>query len=124
MLGHIAGDDLRYYRFVGRSKDLIIRGGVNISPEEVEMLIQGHPAVAEVAVVGYPDTILGERACAFVVQRPNTSVTLEEIVVFLRDKKIATFKLPERLVLLDSLPRNAVGKILKFELRDRLKAES
>ena len=118
------GDDLRYYRFVGRSKDIIIRGGVKISPEEIETLIQGHPKVAEVAIVGYADNIMGERACAFIVPRPHENVTLEEIVAHLRDKKIAAYKLPERLVMLETLPRNAVGKILKFELRDRLKDTS
>jgi non-ribosomal peptide synthetase component E (peptide arylation enzyme) len=116
----IAGDG-RYYHYVGRSKDIIIRGGVNISPEELELLMQGHPAVADVAVVGVPDEVLGERVCACVVARPGQVVILEEIVAFLRGKQIAAFKLPERLDLLEALPRNPVGKVLKQELRERLR---
>lgn len=114
------GDDLRYYRYVGRSKDLVIRGGQNISPEEIEGHIQGNPKIAEVAVVGYPDKVMGERLCACVVLRPDQQLTLEELVAFLKEKKIAAFKLPERLVVLDALPRNPVGKMLKYELRRRL----
>ena len=117
----IAGEDARYYRYVGRSKDIIIRGGMNISPEEVETLIQGHPNVAEVGIIGYPDAILGERACAYIVPKTGQTVTLGDIVTFLREKKVAIYKFPERLMVLESLPRNAVGKILKFELRERFK---
>jgi acyl-CoA synthetase len=77
--------------------------------------------VADVAVVAYPDEVLGERACAIVVARPDQSVTLEEIVAQLRGLGIATFKLPERLEIRDELPRNPLGKILKRELRDELR---
>ena len=115
------GDNLRFYHYSGRSKDIIIRGGVNISPEELEMLLQGHPKVAEVAVIGAPDEILGERVCACITPRPGESVILDEIIAFLTEKKIAVFKLPERLMLLTSLPRNPVGKMLKHELREQLK---
>ena len=76
---------------------------------------------ADVAVVAYPDEILGERACAVVVPRPEAAVTLEEIVAYLREEGIATFKLPERLEIRDELPRNPLGKILKRELRDELR---
>jgi acyl-CoA synthetase (AMP-forming)/AMP-acid ligase II len=109
--------DLCYFHYIGRCKDIIIRGGFNISAEEIEMLIQGHPKIADVAVTGYPDDVLGECICACVVPRAGEQVTLEELVVFLRDKKIAAYKLPERLEILDALPRNAVGKVLKYELR-------
>lgn len=121
----IAGDKggLRYYGLVGRAKDVIIRGGMNISPEELEGLLMGHPKVAEVSVVGYPDERLGEKVCACVVARPNQTVTLAELVDFLRVKEIASFKLPERVVLLESLPRNPVGKILKQALRTLLQEE-
>jgi acyl-CoA synthetase (AMP-forming)/AMP-acid ligase II len=118
----IAGDQGQFYRYVGRSKDIIIRGGMNISSEEIEALIQGYPKVAEVAVVGYPDAVLGECACACVAPRPGETVTLEELVGFLKEKKIAAFKLPERLLLVEALPRNPVGKILKHELREQVKA--
>ncbi|GMV46810.1 MAG: acyl--CoA ligase [Burkholderiaceae bacterium] len=118
----IAGDKLQFYKFVGRSKDLVIRGGMNISPEEIETLLQGHPKVREVAVIGWPDETMGERVCACVVPRPGVTVTLEELVDYLRtEKKIAAFKLPERLMVVDELPRNPVGKVVKRTLRDRAK---
>jgi len=74
-----------------------------------------------VAVVAYPDEVLGERACAVVVPKTGETVTLGEIVAYLRDLGIATFKLPERLELRDELPRNPLGKILKRDLRDELR---
>jgi acyl-CoA synthetase (AMP-forming)/AMP-acid ligase II len=117
----IAGDEQQYLRYVDRSKDLIVRGGMKISAAELEGLIAGHPKVADVAVVAYPDDLLGERACAVVVPQPGHSVTLAEIIAHLRDIGIATFKLPERLELRDELPRNPLGKVLKRELRDELR---
>lgn len=117
----IAGDDLEYLRYVDRSKDMVVRGGMKISAAELEGFISGHQKVADVAVVAYPDEVLGERACAVVVALPGETVTLEEIVAYLRDLGIATFKLPERLELRDELPRNPLGKILKRELRDELR---
>jgi acyl-CoA synthetase len=118
----IAGDDLEYLQYVDRSKDMVVRGGMKISAAELEGFIAGHPAVADVAVVAYPDEVLGERACAIVVPRPGKTVTLEGIVTYLRGLGIATFKLPERLELRDELPRNPLGKILKRDLRDELRA--
>jgi acyl-CoA synthetase len=94
---------------------------MKISAAEIETLVSGHPKVADVAVVGYPDEVLGERACVIVVPRPGQAVTLAEIVDFLRDIGVATFKLPERLELRDELPRNPVGKILKRDLREELR---
>lgn len=123
----IAGDDLEYLRYVDRSKDMVVRGGMKISAAELEGFIAGHPKVADVAVVAYPDEVLGERACAVVVPRrgdtagAGEAVTLDEIVAYLRDLGIATFKLPERLELRDELPRNPLGKVLKRELRDELR---
>ena len=113
----IAGDREQYLRYVDRAKDLIIRGGMNIAPVELEQLITEHPAVLEVAVVGDPDEVLGERVAAVVVLRPEAQLTLEEMLDFLRERKIASFKLPERLQLIEALPRNPVGKVLKRELR-------
>ncbi len=110
--------NLNRYLFCGRSKDLIIRGGMNISPEELEYLIVEHPKVAEVAVVGYPDEKLGERICAVTVPAKGESVTLEEIIAFLKGKDIAVYKLPEKIVTVDTLPRNPVGKVLKRQLRE------
>ncbi|GAA1021345.1 AMP-dependent acyl-CoA synthetase [Acrocarpospora pleiomorpha] len=114
----LAGD--RYLRYVDRTRDLVIRGGMNIAPAELEALLAGHPAVAESAVVGYPDEVLGERVCALVVTKPDTEITLESVTEFLRATGIASYKLPERLEIVDALPRNAVGKILKRELRESL----
>lgn len=108
------------YKFVGRLKDIIIRGGTNVSSEEVEALISEHPKVLEVAVVGQPDDRLGEKVCAAVVPAKGQSITLEEIVEFLKAKDIAVYKLPENLVVLEALPRNPVGKVLKRLLRSKL----
>jgi non-ribosomal peptide synthetase component E (peptide arylation enzyme) len=117
----IAGDELEYLHYVDRSKDMVVRGGMKISAAEIETLVSGHPKVADVAVVGYPDEVLGERTCVIVVPRPGPPVTLAELVDFLRGIGVATFKLPERLELRDELPRNPVGKILKRELREELR---
>ena len=117
-------DESGYIRVTGRKKDIIIRGGVNISPSEVEMLLIEHPAVADVAIVGIPDDRLGEKACAFVVPASEGGPTLEELTRFLREKKIAMQKLPERLELRDTLPRTATGKVEKFRLREELGAAS
>ncbi len=119
-LFEIAGDQQQFYKYVGRSKDIVIRGGMNISSEEIETLAIEHPAVREAAVVGYPDPILGERVCLVVALRDGQTVTLDDLKTFLRDaKKVAIYKLPERLRIVESLPRNPVGKILKRDLRQQ-----
>jgi acyl-CoA synthetase len=113
-----ASDRLRY---VGRARDLIIRGGMKIAPEELEALIAGHPAVADVAVLGVEDRrIEGEqRICVAVVPRPEVepAVSLGTLRAFLVERQIAAYKMPKELLLLDTLPRNPVGKVLKRELR-------
>lgn len=119
-LFEIAGERLQYYRYVGRSKDLVIRGGVNISSEEVENLLLACPGVREAAVVGVPDAVLGEKLCACVVAAEGDTPTLAGLASHLREhKKVAVYKLPEYLLLLTALPRNPVGKIMKRELRER-----
>ena len=123
-LFEIAGERNELYRFVGRLKDIIVRGGFNISSEEIEALLLAHPKVREAAVVGYPDDVMGERVCAVVATHEGQSLSLPELVEFLRtEKRIAAYKLPERLMPVDALPRNPVGKLLKRELR-RLVAEA
>lgn len=118
----IAGERGQYYRFVGRCKDIVVRGGMKISAEEVEALLQGHPAVQEVAVVAAPDAQLGERVCACVVPRPGCDVSLPALVAYLRDDcRVAVYKCPEHLLLLQEMPRNPVGKLLKRELRARVR---
>lgn len=122
-LFEIAGDRLQYYRYVGRSKDLVIRGGMNISSEEIEGLLAACPGVREVAVVGVPDAVLGEKLCACVVALEGETVTLVQLTDFLRNvQRIAAYKLPEHLLPLPSLPRNPVGKILKRDLRELVKS--
>jgi acyl-CoA synthetase (AMP-forming)/AMP-acid ligase II len=116
----IAGDQGQFLRYIDRAKDIIIRGGMNIAPVELETLILRHPAVADVAVVGNPDETLGEKVAAFVALHPDTTLTLPELVTFLREQHIASYKLPENLRVVDVLPRNPVGKVLKNELRKQL----
>jgi cyclohexanecarboxylate-CoA ligase len=106
-------------RIAGRAKDVIVRGGENLSAKEVEDLLFEHPDIEEVAVVGYPDEVLGERACAFVVARGP--LDLEELVSFLRERRVANQKLPERLEVVEALPKTASGKVQKFRLRERLR---
>jgi 2,3-dihydroxybenzoate-AMP ligase len=107
----------------GRVKDMINRGGEKISAEEVEDLILSHPAVSNVAVVAMPDPVLGERACAYVVVRAGASLTFEELCDHLRARQIATFKLPERLEVVDALPLTDVGKVSKSVLRKDIAAK-
>lgn len=120
----LAADDtgeLRFYRFVDRAKDLVIRGGMNISPAEIEGLAIAHPKIADVAVVGVPHETMGETAVAVVVAAdPADPPTLDDLTAHLRDRQIASYKLPERLEVVAALPRNPVGKVLKRELRDQL----
>ncbi|MNK08149.1 Short-chain-fatty-acid--CoA ligase [compost metagenome] len=124
-LFELAGDRLQFYRFVGRLKDVIIRGGMNISSEEIEGHLIGHPAVADAAVVGAPDPNLGERLCAFIVFKPGQSADLGDINRFLTgDKHVAVYKQIERLEVIAVLPRNPVGKVLKRELRQSLGDQS
>jgi acyl-CoA synthetase (AMP-forming)/AMP-acid ligase II len=121
----IAGEGGDRYRFVGRLKDLIIRGGMNIAPEEIEYLLADHPQIADVAIVGVPDgRKLGEEVVtAVVVPKEGEEVTLGGLVAFLKAKDIAAYKVPRKLVSLESLPRNAVGKVLKREIRQQLAAD-
>jgi acyl-CoA synthetase (AMP-forming)/AMP-acid ligase II len=112
-----SGDKAKYYKFVGRCKDIIVRGGVNISPDEIDSLLAGHPKVAEVGVVGYDDEVMGELVGAAVVTKPGESVVLAELTDFLREQGLAVFKLPERLVCVEELPHNATGKVLRRELK-------
>ena len=113
-----------FIKITGRMKDIIIRGGENISAKEIEDLIFEHPKVAEVSVVGLPDLVLVERICAFVVPKEGEELDLPELVDFLRSQGIANQKLPERLILENQLPKTASGKIQKFRLRDRLSDEA
>jgi len=109
--------DKNLLRFVDRAKDIIIRGGMNISAAEVEGLVTAHESVAECAAIGYADANLGERVGVFVVPAGDATPELDTIVEHLRSMEIASYKLPERLEVIDALPRNPLNKIVKPELR-------
>lgn len=109
----------RFLRFVGRCKDLIIRGGVNISPEEIDQLLGGHPLLVEACVFGIPDTVMGERIGVAVVPRVPARLSLEDVTGYLHQQGLAKFKLPERMFVFEKLPRNATNKVMRSEVRER-----
>lgn len=106
-----------YVRIVGRKKDMIIRGGYNVYPSEIEDAFYVHPAVAEVAIVGLPDTVLGEVSCAAIVLRPECTASAEELKIFIADE-VADYKTPDHIVIFKKLPRTASGKVKKYELKN------
>jgi acyl-CoA synthetase (AMP-forming)/AMP-acid ligase II len=110
-------DDDGFVSITGRLKDIIIRKGENISAKEIEDLLHTHPAIADAAVIGLPDPASGERACAVTVLRDGASLTLPEMVEFLKGKQLPMYKIPEQLEIVDALPRNPTGKVLKRDLR-------
>jgi acyl-CoA synthetase (AMP-forming)/AMP-acid ligase II len=112
--------DQNYLVVSGRTKDIIIRKGENISPKEVEDFLIDHPNIAEVAIVGLPDDERGERACAVVVARQRPGPDVSDLRAFLKSLGIASFKIPEQVVVLDALPRNDAGKVLKHAIRAML----
>ncbi len=108
----------RFLKFTGRCKDLIIRGGVNISPEEIDQALGGHPLLAEACVFALPDPVMGERIGVAVVSRDGADVSLDAVTAFLREEDLAVFKLPERLFRFESLPRNVTNKVMRSEVRE------
>lgn len=117
------GNLRRFYRFVGRSKEIIVRGGVNISPAELDDLLAGLPGSREAATVGIPDADLGERVAVGIVPAEGANPSIADVSAFLRERGVAVFKLPERLVTLDRLPRNAMNKVVRSELREAVLAK-
>jgi cyclohexanecarboxylate-CoA ligase len=111
-------DDEGYIRISGRVKDVLIRGGENVPVVEIENLLYKHPSVAAVAVVGYPDARLGERGCAFIVPRPDSTIDLLSLQNYLASCKMAKQFWPEHVEVVTDLPRTASGKIQKFKLRE------
>ncbi len=109
-------DDDGYVFFAGRKDDMIIRGGENIAPAEIETVLMSHPAVDECAVVGVPSVEWGQIVKAFVVPRKDAKVTDAELAEFCRSR-LASFKRPERIEFIDALPKNPLGKILRKDLR-------
>ncbi len=114
--------DRKYLVVTGRAKDIIIRNGENISPKEVEDILIGHADIAEIAIVGLPDQRTGERACAVIVPRNQPGPDVASLRSFLDAKGVATFKVPEQVVITNALPRNDAGKVLKHQLRATLTA--
>lgn len=111
-------DEAGYIKITGRKKDIIVRGGENISSREVEDILLQHPKIHDACVVAMPDERLGERSCAYVVLKaPHHSLSLEEVVTFFSRKRVAKYKYPEHIVVIEKLPRTASGKIQKFLLR-------
>ncbi len=113
----------------GRKKDIIVRGGENISSREVEDILLQHPRIHDACVVAMPDERLGERSCAYVVLKPpHHSLSLESVVAFFSRKRVAKYKYPEHIVIVEKLPRTASGKVQKYQLRQdiiqRLSVES
>lgn len=111
-----------YIRITGRTKDIVIRGGENVPVIEIEQLMYRHPAVQEVAIVGVPDGRLGERACACVVLRQGASLSLADLSGYMGENTVAKNYWPERVEVLDALPKTPSGKVQKFKLREIVSA--
>ena len=109
-------DEDGYIYITDRKKDLIIRGGENIYPKEIENILHQHPAVLEAGVIGIPDEVYGEAVKAFVVLKKEGAVSCEELMNFCKDN-MPTYKRPKVMQLMNELPKSAVGKILRRELR-------
>jgi len=116
-IGRLDADHFLYV--VERKKDLIIRGGFNIYPREVEEILYAHPAVAETAVIGMPDPVMGEEVLAFVVRKPGAEAEADAIIAFCQER-LAKYKCPRRVRFVPSLPKTPVGKILRKALRAQL----
>ncbi|MBA7676674.1 3-[(3aS,4S,7aS)-7a-methyl-1,5-dioxo-octahydro-1H-inden-4-yl]propanoyl:CoA ligase [subsurface metagenome] len=111
-------DEDGYFFLAGRTTDMIIRGGENISPEEVEAVLHSHPKIEEAAVIGIPDEEWGEQPRAIVVVKQGETATGDEIIEYCR-ARMSSFKRPRSVILVNELPRNPMGKILKRVLREQ-----
>ena len=105
----------------GRKKDIIIRGGENVSAKEVEDLIIGHPKVELVSAVGMPDPVLGERVCAFIKPKKDRTLSFEETIAYLREQKTSVLYFPERIEVIEDMPLTNAGKVDKKLLREKIK---
>lgn len=114
-LGYL--DEEGYFFIVGRKKEMIIRGGENIYPKEMEEVLYRHPKILEAAVVGLPDPVWGEEVAAFIIPKPNEVLASEEVLTYCHER-LAAFKCPKRIVFLDAFPKTATGKIQKGKLRE------
>jgi fatty-acyl-CoA synthase len=111
-----------YCNIVGRSKDMVIRGGENVYPREVEEFLYSHPAIGDVQVVGVPDPRYGEELCACVRLREGATLTLDDVRAHC-EGRLAHFKIPRRLILVDAFPMTVTGKVQKYKLREQAIAE-
>jgi long-chain acyl-CoA synthetase len=118
-LGYV--DEQGYFFIVDRKKEMIIRGGFNVYPREIEEVLYAHPAVAEAAIIGVPDERLGEEVKAVVALKPGTGASEEDIIAFVKER-VAAYKYPRTVQFVDTLPKGATGKILKKELKAQLEA--
>ena len=110
-------DEDGYLHIVGRKKEMILRGGMNIYPVEIENILSNHPKIHEVAIAAMPDPVFGEKACAFVVPESGESMTFEEMIAFMEEQQIAKWKFPERLEIMKEIPKSeAMQKVLRREL--------
>ncbi|MCG7336269.1 long-chain-fatty-acid--CoA ligase [Sporosarcina sp. ACRSM] len=112
-------DENGYVRIVGRKKELIIRGGYNIYPRELEEALHQHPAIADAAVIGLPDELFGELTCACIVLKENITTTEEQLLAYMKER-LVKYKVPDKFIILDKLPITASGKISKLKLKEQL----
>ncbi|MEC2306412.1 AMP-binding protein [Weizmannia sp. CD-2023] len=112
-------DEDGYLKFVGRKKEMIIRGGFNIYPQEIEAILSKHPYILESAVIGFPDEVLGEIVCAVIRLKEGADCTEEDILAYLKER-IAIYKVPQRILFTQDFPTTASGKIQKVRLREQL----
>ena len=115
-------DEQGYTQITGRIKDMIIRGGENIYPREVEEFLYSHPSILDVQVFGVPDQKYGEQLCAWIRTRPGTSLTAGEVQAFCRDR-ITHFKIPRHIRFVDEFPMTVTGKVQKFRMREEMAVE-
>jgi acyl-CoA synthetase (AMP-forming)/AMP-acid ligase II len=112
-------DDRGYFRIVGRSKDVIIRGGATVSPREIEEVLIRDPRIREVSIIGLPDQFYGEIICACIIPKTGKNPTTLEIQEYLKTQ-IATYKLPSRVAIFNEFPLNSMGKVRKDVLREKV----
>ncbi len=115
-------DEDGYFNIVGRKKDMVIRGGENISPREVEEFLYRHPLIQDVQVIGVPDSKYGEELCAWIVLKPGAKLESEAIRAFCRGQ-IAAYKIPRYYKFVDAFPMTVTGKVQKFAMREVMRQE-
>jgi fatty-acyl-CoA synthase len=111
-----------YCNIVGRVKDMLIRGGENVYPREIEEYLYRHPAIADVSVIGVPDPKFGEELCAWIILKPDEALTAEAVREFCQGQ-IAHYKIPRHIRFVDSFPTTVTGKVQKFAMREAMIAE-